>query len=52
MNVCAEATEESKESGTCVLSSSKSAVHSRDEVAKWWAAVGMVAVHWLRGDEE
>lgn len=23
-----------------------------DEVAKWWVAVGMVAVHWLRGEDE
>lgn len=23
-----------------------------DQVAKWWVAVGMVAVHWLRGEDE
>lgn len=23
-----------------------------DEVAKWWVAVGMVAVHWLQGEDE
>lgn len=52
MNVCAEATEEPKEGGTYVLGSSNLPIHSRDDVGKWWAAVGMVAVHWLRGDEE
>lgn len=23
-----------------------------DEVSKWWVSVGMIAVHWLSGDEE
>ncbi|EDO44449.1 predicted protein [Nematostella vectensis] len=26
--------------------------HGRDEVAEWWAALGLVALHWLRGEEE
>lgn len=52
LNVCAEATEEPREGGSCVLGSDKRPVHSRDDAAKWWAAVGMVAVHWLKGEEE
>ena len=23
-----------------------------DEVSKWWVSVGMIAVHWLSGEEE
>jgi len=38
--------------GTCVLQSTDVPKYSRDEVGKWWSAVGMVAVHWLRGEEE
>ncbi|XP_032242249.2 sterol regulatory element-binding protein 1 isoform X2 [Nematostella vectensis] len=26
--------------------------HGRDEIAEWWAALGLVALHWLRGEEE
>ena len=29
-----------------------SPVGGDDEVAKWWAAVGMVAFHWLQGEDE
>lgn len=38
--------------GTYVLGSTSVPQYSRDEVGKWWSAVGMVAVHWLHGDEE
>ncbi|XP_073252369.1 sterol regulatory element-binding protein 1-like isoform X2 [Porites lutea] len=49
LNECAST---SRDSINMSSSSSSSAAVSDDEVAKWWVAVGMVAVHWLKGEDE
>ncbi|EDO44513.1 predicted protein, partial [Nematostella vectensis] len=54
LHVCAEVTEEPKEGPANGLVGSMGAGCGRngDEVARWWAAVGSVAVHWFRGEDE
>ena len=48
LNECASTSRDSIN----MSSSSAAAAVSDDEVAKWWVAVGMVAVHWLKGEDE
>lgn len=47
---CANAAVVTKQ--TYAIGSNMTAVTGMDPVAKWWAAVVMVAIHWVRGDDE
>ena len=53
LNECASTSRDSIIMSSSSSSSSSATVAvSDDEVAKWWVAVGMVAVHWLKGEDE